>query len=377
MKGAPPIPVRLDDIRRYILLHGWRQKPHANERIAYFTTDSDQNGDFFSLILPASETVLDAANRSVDALQILAEFEGKAFSEIVQRIRSWDKDVLRARILERTEPLSSLPLDEAAEAILRLKQLVGYVAYTEVDPKPHFEKAGAISNEFSKACRFGHTFEGSFGFSIECPLPSLNAPLPLEGIPQEVPFERQVMERIAVGLSDLRTATEADDIGPIVQNYHLGFNANICQTLAEIYEQMDGRRIEYDFVWCAEISTEVAANWKPFILQGRAHEILKEAARVLEKTEEQPDTRIQGRIVQLKSDVPPGQGEQGEFEHIITVVWEREKAQPLKVRVPLNPEEYRNACDAHKDGKRIQIAGVPEKQGKFWVLTKPHGFTVV
>jgi hypothetical protein len=185
------------------------------------------------------------------------------------------------------------------------------------------------------------------------------------------------MERIAVGLSDLRTATEADDIEPIVLNYRLGFNANICQTVAEIYEQMDGRRIEYDFVWCAEIPTEVAANWKPFIFQGRAHEILKEAARVLEKTEEQPDTRIQGRIVQLKSDVPPGQGEQGDFEHIVTVVWEREKAQPLKIRVPLNPEEYRNACDAHKDGKWIQITGVPEKQGKLWVLTKPHGFTVV
>jgi len=97
----------------------------------------------------------------------------------------------------------------------------------------------------------------------------------------------------------------------------------------------------------------VAANWKPFIFQGRAHEILKEAARVLEKTEVHPDTRIHGRIVQLKSDFPPGKGEQGEFEHIITVVWEREKAQSLKVRVPLNPEEYRNACDAHKDGKQF------------------------
>jgi hypothetical protein len=152
MKDAPPIPVPLDDIRRYILLHGWRQKPHANERIAYFTSDPDRHGEYFSLILPASENVLDAANRSVDALQILAEFEGKAFSEIVQRIRSWDK---RARILERTERLSSLPLDATAEAILRLKQLVGYVAYTEVDPKPHFEKAGAISNEFSKAVDSG------------------------------------------------------------------------------------------------------------------------------------------------------------------------------------------------------------------------------
>ena len=376
MNDTFPLPVRLNDFRRYLNLHGWHQEVHSNERIAYFATRPDEHGDFASLILPASESFSDARNRSCDALQILAEYERRTFEEMLQRIHSWDKDILRARVLARGEHLHSLPLEVAADAISGFRELIGNAAYTETDPKPFFDRAGSVSKDFAKSCQFGHTFEGSFGFNIECPL-SLVPTLPMDGVEPEVPFERQVLERIAIGLSDLRTAIAMDDIAPIVQNYHLGFSANMCRTLDEIYEKVEGRRIEYDFIWCPEVSTEVAAEWKPFTFEGKAYEILSEAARKLEKVEQQPETLIQGRIVQLRSEVPPSQDEQGEFEHIITMFWEREKAKLLKIRVPLTPPQYQLACDAHKEGKRIKILWIPEKSGKLWLLTKPHGFTVL
>ena len=129
-------------------------------------------------------------------------------------------------------------------------------------------------------------------------------------MPPEVPFERRVLERIAIGLSDLRDAITTDDIEPIVQNYNLGFNANMCRTLDEIYQKVDGRRIEFDFIWSPEVSTEVAAKWKPFTFEGKAYQILGEAAKKLEKAEQQPkDILIQGRIVQLNSRFhKPGRG---------------------------------------------------------------------
>jgi hypothetical protein len=63
--------------------------------------------------------------------------------------------------------------------------------------------------------------------------------------------------------------------------------------------------------------------------------------------------------MQLRSEVPPRQDEQGEFEHIITMCWEREKAKTLKIRVPLTPVQYQPACGAHKEGRRIKILGIP------------------
>jgi hypothetical protein len=99
MKDVPTVPARLDDIRRYLQLHGWRKQPHPNDRITYFTTDPDSDGDFASLILPVSDRFPDATARLGDALRTLAEFEQKTFGEMLYRIRSWDKDILRARIL--------------------------------------------------------------------------------------------------------------------------------------------------------------------------------------------------------------------------------------------------------------------------------------
>jgi len=86
---------------------------------------------------------------------------------------------------------------------------------------------------------------------------------------------------------------------------------------------------------------------------------------------------IQGRIVQLRSDTPPTVEEQGEFEHTITMYWEREKGRSIKVRVPLTIPQYRDACDAHKNGRLIRVYGIPEKSGKFWRLTLPHDFSVL
>lgn len=376
MKEGSIIPAGVNDIRQYLILHGWRMQPHANDRIAYFTTEPGPQGDYASLILPVSDRFPDATARLVDATRTLAEFEQRTLDEMLQRIRSWDKDVLRARIVARGEYLHTLPLEVAVDAISGFRDLVGYAAFTELDPKPFFERAGPISSDFAKTCQFGHTFEGSFGFNIECPL-SLIPILPMDGVDPEIPFERQVLERIATGLGDLRTAIAVDDIEPIVGNYQFGFSANMCRALDEIYVKVEGRKIEYDFIWSSEVASEVATAWQPFTFEGKAYEILSEAARRLEKIDQQPITAIQGRIVQLRSEVPPGQDEQGEFEHIITMFWEREKTRALKIRVPLTPPQYQLACDAHKDGKRIKILGIPEKRGKYWTLTKSHGFEVL
>jgi hypothetical protein len=38
---------------------------------------------------------------------------------------------------------------------------------------------------------------------------------------------------------------------------------------------------------------------------------------------------------------------------------------------------YRVACDAHRDGQAVRVRGSLEKEGKFWVLRAPKGFTVL
>ncbi len=374
--NGPEETVEIADLRRYLLRHGWSRMQHPNERIEMFRTAADASGDYSTLALPASLDYADAGSLIREALRLVSDQEGAPFGRVLDRVRNWDRDVLRARTFLISGSEDSLPFDVAADTIAGLRDFMGYAAYTEFNPQPCFDKAGSVSAEFTKHCRFGHTFRGSFGVTVECPV-SVSPVLPMDGNAPVVPFERKVFARVASGLTTLRKAIHTENVDGMVAGYQKGFSANMCRALAEVYEKADGRRIEYDFSWSPELPSPVDAGWQPFVFEGRAYEFARAAATALEKVEKFPDSVIEGRIVVLRSETPPGLDEQQEFEHVVTMFWEREKDQPVRIRVPLSPPQYIQACDAHKEGRSIRIFGVPEKQGKFWVLTRPHDFTVL
>jgi hypothetical protein len=366
----------LDNLRRYLRTRGWLTVDHPNQRLELFQTTPDETGDYASVVLPKSTELRDAGELINEAVRLIADYEDSPIERILDSILRWSLDILRARFLKLLGYEDSLPLGVASEAISGLREFIGYAAYTQVDPRPFFDRAGAISAEFASRCKFGHTFEGSFGITIECPI-TVTPQLGLEGLHPDIPLERQVFERVAHGLKTLSEAIGRDSIEPLLSGFHTGFNANMCRTLAEIYEKLDGRRVEYDLRWSPELPTPLEKNWKPVLFEGRAYDFARIAAAELEKTEVFPDSKIEGRIVVLRSDMPPGWDEQAEFEHVITMYWEREKEQTVMIRIPLTPPEYIRACDAHKEGKPVRIFGVPEKSGKFWILTRAHDFTVL
>jgi hypothetical protein len=368
--------LNLDDLRKYLLTHGWTQIPHSNNRILFLETKPDQTGDFASVALPVSTDFSDATKLIDEAMRIAAEYENVPIQKMADRVHCWDLDIMRAKINPFRGHENSLPLGVASEMIASLKDFIGYAAYTQSNPQPFFDKAGAASASFAKHCRFGHTFTSSFGLTVECPV-SIVPELPMPGATPAVPFERQVFERVATGLATLRASIESNSLDPMIEGFQKGFSANMCRALAEVFQVADGRRIEYDISWSLELKSSHDRNWKPFLFEGRAYEVSRAAASELEKVQKYSDSVIEGPIIVLKSDTPPGLDEQSKFEHIITMHWEREKEQLVQIRVPLSPQQYIQACDAHKDGERIRIFGVPEKSGKFWTLLNPHDFSVL
>ena len=376
MNELPSSEPVLKNLRRYLQTHGWVQTEHANNRIEVFQTAPENHGESASVVVPRSVEFRDAGNIMNEAVRLLAIHEDIPVVKVVDHVLRWDRDILRSRLFKLVGNEDSLPLGIAADTISTLKEFLGYAAYTHSNPRPFFDKAGAISGTFADQCRFAHTFKGSFGLTVECPF-SVEAILPMEGNEPIVPLERQIFERVANGLRTLQESVTSNSIDPLLAGYLTGLNANMCRKLSEIFEKADGRRIEYDISWSPQIKTAYQEHWKPIVFDGRSYEFARVAAGELEKSETFPDSVIEGRIVVLKSEMPPGLDEQAEFEHIITMFWEREQGQTVHIRVALSPDQYRAACDAHKDGRRIRVQGIPEKAGKFWSLTKVHDFTVL
>ncbi len=101
------------------------------------------------------------------------------------------------------------------------------------------------------------------------------------------------------------------------------------------------------------------------------------SAKSLRKAKESQETDIIGSIIQLRADLDED-GEETLFQgRKITIKWDIGTGRSINIRAALSADDYKLACDAHKDNRRVQITGIPEKLGKSWDLTSPKHFRVL
>jgi hypothetical protein len=365
-----------EQVAAYLRRKGWRALDYPNPTLLVFGAPQDED---LSLVLPSRQEFSDYPAKLRDGIRLLSAVYNQEFQTIVHNVAHWDRDVFKIR-LDSPSGEQLLPLHFASQIISKYRDFVAYAAATETEPRRFFAKLTGSGREFVDKCMFGHTFVGSFGITIECPL-DLAPQLPLPGMPPPRPFRRAVTERIATGYSNTLTAVEKDDPDIIVRNHNVGFSGNMCELLSDIYELSEGRSVSHRMIWAPELSPpqHLVITEQPIGLDERAYRVLKAASDALQTVEEpNEDKIISGRITNLRSDMPPVHSEEYELAtRTIVVLWEMEKQQPLKVHIALPLDQYLLACDAHKDGRKVRIFGKPRKIGKFWHLLEHHRFEVV
>ena len=267
-------------------------------------------------------------------------------------------------------------LDVAESFVKNIKQLLAASATTELSPEPFFGHIKKEAKEFADECRFGHTFRGSFGFTIETPVLPNKSP-EFEIVEQTPPFERRVMQRIARGLKTVQVAATEQDPAPITSHFRTGLSANMCEELVDIVGSVKGERLGFEFAFSPEwrVPADIVVGERYDI--STAHvELIVDAAKRLRLQEFERNRTITGRVTRLKSENDPSNLlDPGSRE--IAIHWESGDFGEIKVRVALPPEEYLEAVEAHKTGRRVSVAGLIERIGKTWRLSEPREFAVL
>ena len=49
---------------------------------------------------------------------------------------------------------------------------------------------------------------------------------------------------------------------------------------------------------------------------------------------------------------------------------------PTRVQVVLNSDDYKKACDAHRDGHAVAVTGLLQREAKLYHLLTPQNFSV-
>ncbi len=369
---------RLDLIKRYLRTRGWERIDHPNENLLFFQGPNDDANRPIKLVLPTSPKFEDSKEIAQKALRLLSGLENRTLDEVGSEIIRIGYDVLRQRII-MPEHNSTLPLSMAKSVVDAMTHLIRFSACLEEHNQPFFPRIKTgIAKKFVDKCRFGQTFIGSFGTSIEMPIPPPSTENPLQ-----IPFERRIMERIAHGFRTIQQAVLEADTSILIADYKKGFNANLYEVVQDLGENLPNCQFELSFSWSSEYKppSSISRSSPILLVPKEVCPFLESAAKALRTCSESEDTTIVGRVVQLRgdnhmqeesNDMIPSSEISG--KKMIVVEWKDNKVQ---IRVVLDQDQYRIACDAHKNNSLIQVRGKPEKRGRHFYLTFATAFQLV
>jgi len=359
-------------VTRYLRATGW-EKAAGNEKQSLFTYQMD--GDPLELFLANSEDVRGWQSSVRDALETLSALHEKSFDDMALEVRSIIYDIVQSTIPDELVADDSIDLDVAAEFIWRSKRLLAASATAEIVKSQHFKKVKKEAQIYANTCRFGHTFRGSFGFTLESPLSESHHQTTF-GVPAAIPFERKVIQRLARGLASAEKVAGADAPKVLASDYEAGWNANICDEIVKLYDAARQSRVSFNFVWSKELSPppDLRGVGK-FILSRSKIEIIQDAADILRAQDEEQQERVIGWVVELRSEhlSPKLLGPDGE----IVVKWESDELGIVRVHITLPIEDYRLAIQAHDTGYPIEAKGTLKRVGRSWHLIDLISFRVI
>ena len=364
--------ILISEIEKYLVYKGWTV---AGERRTVFdyVKDYHEYDETIVIPIPKNGNIINYNESIFNILKIISSVEKKTPKELINDIVEISNDIVRMKVISINEYNRSIPLDIAANEIDALKRLFIYSASSEEKPRPFFEIPTTIGINHGNHCQFGHTFEGSFGFTINSPLSIDTKQYTFEPEKIEKTFERKVIERIASGFLSIKKAYETHDSDEIVNTFENGMNSRMCDAIVDMSNKSTNI-IDFSLGWSPMIEvSNIYNDINQLKIGPEAIEIVKDASAKLKTVEPFKDTII-GRIVTLHSNKSPFTDE--EFPRI-AIVKHFYQDRPIEVKLELTREQYKKAWTAHGDGATIKALGKLYRRGNTWRMIEVEDFGVL
>lgn len=351
--------IELDDMTTYLGANGWtRDETFARPDVLRFLGPKADDGEPLEIVLPAAQEAADFFDRVRDALVTLAALGDRSPTTLAREVRRPGLDHLSVRFEGKQAEDGTLPLHVASDLIRRTQQLMVAVAAAEERPVRAYGRATRLAVQHAESCRFGQTSLGSFVLHVECPTQG-------SGQQSFTPFPRRVTTRLMRGLKRAGAAVLSGSPAAIAEGHRDGLNANVCEALVELHRAAPELSVGFSVAFSPGVPAEPDLSGE-VVLRARAFELLEGAAREMRGTAALDERDIVGKIVRLAaSDVDDEDDDPPDGERTATLRFV-ENGRQQSALLQLEPEDYRSACDAHRDGKQVLVTGTLERFGRSW-----------
>ncbi|WP_043623623.1 hypothetical protein [Ensifer sp. ZNC0028] len=316
-----------------------------------------------------------------EALTTVRQFYGIPFAELRHRMDTLarggsriglhPRDFVTSRVPDRYVVDDTIEMQVASSMVAYMKSLVEGAAIAEVELTGSFTNASVRSaKSYVDACRFGHTFRGSFGFQVECPL---HEAVQFDMFEVERPLGRKVSQRIALAMEAVTEAFIRDDISRLTQPSLV--TARMCADLADFLEETGVSSFNLGVAFDAALAIEERSENPEFEVKAASIPMLREAAQRLEPLPEEQQVNVVGRIIELKAAGIP-LAENDDSKRLVTIQWDSDEGR-RKVQLELNSQDYADAIRAHENGLHVQVKGTLVRRSRRSSLTETGPFKVL
>ena len=383
LNPTPLLELPANFVRAYLESTGWHIAPpqpsieSKGPRLLAKRWGASRNFDLFissdatpvEMVVPRDEQSADYQSRVQDVLRTLGTIEERSPQTIASEILFINFDLIKSALPNSYLIYDAIPLNSAIEHVERMRDLLSSSATTEISPRAFYGRVRKAATEYSSRCLFGHTYQGSFGFTVQSPLTTEEFQPGL--FERSVPFERKVLTRLVNGLESVAAATTNNNV-ELAMDPEIGLSANGFDILADMLENAGGQmRIEVAF----------SRRWQPRVDEPRVEsfdfspqtiEVSRTAAERLRSTYEPVEKKIVGRIINLRNTTNPSQLMPTADSREVVIDFEDEDLGEIKVRISLNAADYLKAVEAHKLGQRLAVDGLLERHGLRYVIENPR-----
>lgn len=302
----------LTDLLFYMYYQSGWSKVESSSGWNVFVSDKTVSPIELEVVLPNEYDEHTAPTYIATALDLLCSLKKEDPQILAQSISRYESDLLYVRNT-RVNNSSSIELDVAARQLQDLRNLVRQAADMETRKEPYDLATHSIeANRLANHYRFGHTFQGSFGYTLESPLMTqaekgIQRPLGEEYSKSEIPLSRRVMERIARGLIFVSESANEQTTERIVSNFLTGFNANMCSSIASVSTDQE-LPVEYRIIWSPIIRAESdIADFPSILVDSDELLYLQRAENELKELSDKPSVSVRGRVLSIgTTDAPLG-----------------------------------------------------------------------
>jgi hypothetical protein len=363
--------IRVADLRAYLLAQGWKIRPFKRPQVIYFEGPPADDGKPLILLIPASEQLRDYPDRVEEILNTLTVLEMRPLPEVIRNIVTPTADILQIRLAGPETRTGTLGLGFITGFVSGMKDLLVFAACSQFEPKPFYPRALREAVEFADRCRFRPASNGSFQVDVEAPLtpPANQMQIDLG----DYPIERFVLTTLMQGLGELQKAIDAGETSSLLANLPRGVSANLCEAILRMKPDTSEVTWEISISWSPSWPMHATSIPRSVRIQDRSFEQISAIGRALRAGKKQRRGLLRGKIVRL-SGRDPVHGEAGPLSVLLAV---DAADAPARVKILLNPEQYREAAAAHLNGYRVTVEGILDRVGRSWHLLDVSDFHVL